>query len=154
MNNLRNQFFFRILNLHRYSKRLIVILIDISLCILCTWFSYIIRLEEIILLKDFNFYPSLISVSIAIPILWLFGSYKTILRYSNSSIIFNILTSLIVYSAIYFLIIAVYTIQGVPRSIGAIQPMILFFGIVFSRFTMKFIIDLNLNSKKFLKKKS
>lgn len=153
MNNLRNQFFFRILNLHRYSKRLIVILIDISLCILCTWFSYIIRLEEIILLKDFNFYPSLISVSIAIPILWLFGSYKTILRYSNSSIIFNILTSLIVYSAIYFLIIAVYTIQGVPRSIGAIQPMILFFGIVFSRFTMKFIIDLNLNSKKFLKKK-
>ena len=59
-----------ILSLDRYSKRSIAIITDLSLCILCTWLAFIIRLEEIILFKDFNFYPPLISIMIAMPIFW------------------------------------------------------------------------------------
>ena len=114
-------------SLNRYSKRAIVIITDVSLCILCTWLAFILRLEELILLKEFNFYPVLLSIIIAIPVFWLFGLYRTIIRYSGISIIFTILASSFVYGLIFFLVIGVYSIQGVPRSIGILQPMLLFF---------------------------
>ena len=82
-----------ILYLPRYSKRAIAIITDIGLCSLCTWLAFIIRLEEIILFKDFNFYTALISIMMAIPIFWLFGLYRTIFRYTGLSIIFTILAS-------------------------------------------------------------
>jgi len=147
--------------IHRYSKQAIAIITDIGLCILCTWLAFILRLEELILFKDLNFYPALISVIIAIPIFWLFGLYRTIFRYTGLSIIFTIMMSTFTYGMLYFLVIGVYGIegvpksygiQGVPRSIGVIQPMILFFGIITSRLTVKFLLSKSLYLKKFSKK--
>jgi FlaA1/EpsC-like NDP-sugar epimerase len=134
-----------IVSLNRYSKRLIAIVTDLGLCILCTWLAFFIRLEELILFKDFNFYPALISVIIAIPVLWLFGIYRTFFRYTSLSIIFSILFSSIVYGLLYFLAIGVYGIQGVPRSIGVLQPILLFFAILTSRLSIKFILDSRYN---------
>ena len=134
-----------ILSLNRYSKRSIAIVTDLGLCILCTWLAFFIRLEKLILFKDFNFYPALISVIIAIPILWLFGIYRTFFRYTSLSIIFSILFSSIVYGLLYFLAIGVYGIQGVPRSIGVLQPILLFFAILTSRLSIKYILDSSYN---------
>ena len=133
MSHFLKEFSNNIFSLHRYSKRIIAIIMDITLCVLCTWLAYFIRLEEIILFRDFNFYPALISVIISIPILWLFGLYRTIFRFSGLSIIFTISTSTFIYGLLYFLIIGVYSIKGVPRSIGVLQPMLLFFAIICSK---------------------
>ena len=161
MNNFIHEISNSITLLHRYSKQAIAITIDISLCILCTWLAFILRLEELILFKDLNFYPALISVIIAIPIFWLFGLYRTIFRYTGLSIIFTIMMSTFTYGMLYFLVIGVYGIegvpkpygiQGVPRSIGVLQPMILFFGITTSRLAVKFLLYKSLYSKKFSKK--
>jgi FlaA1/EpsC-like NDP-sugar epimerase len=128
-----------------------LIITDVGLCILCTWLAFTLRLEELILFKDFNFYPALISVIIAIPIFWLFGLYRTIFRYTGLSIIFTILVSTFVYGLLYFLIIGVYGIQGVPRSIGIIQPMLFFFAIISSRLLVKILLTSNYNFKKIFK---
>ena len=37
-----------IINLPRYAKRIIAILIDVGLCIICTWLAFFLRLEEFI----------------------------------------------------------------------------------------------------------
>ena len=137
-----------ILSMHRYSKRVIAVATDIGLCVLCTWLAFVLRLEQLILFKDFNFVPAVISVAIAIPIFWLFGLYRTIFRYTGLSIVLTILISTFIYGLIYFLIVTVYGIQGfpksigqaVPRSIGIIQPMLLFFAIIVSRFSVKYLI--------------
>ena len=102
MSNFLNEISASILSLHRYSKRFIAIVTDLGMCILCTWLAFFLRLEEFILLKDFNFYPALISVIMAIPIFWLFGLYRTILRFTGLSIIFTILVSTFVYGLLYF----------------------------------------------------
>ena len=143
-----------LLSLHRYAKRAIAIIIDIGLCILCTWLAFTLRLEELILFKDFNLYPALISIIIAIPIFWLFGLYRIIFRYTGISIIFNILASTFVYGIFYFLIIGFYSIQGVPRSVGIIQPMLLFFGIIGSRLAIKYILTADYSFKKYSNKKN
>lgn len=137
-----------ILSLPRFSKQAIAIITDIGLCVLCTWFSFILRLDEIILLNEFKFYTAIISIIIAIPIFWLFGFYKAIFRHNGFSIIFNVLISIFVYGILFFLVIGVYGIQEVPRSIGVIQPMLLFFAITLSRLTVKFLLNDNYISKK------
>ena len=143
-----------ILSLPRYSKRAIAIITDIGLCFVCTWLAFVIRLEEIILFKDFNFYSAFISIMIAIPIFWLFGSYRTIIRFAGLSIIFTVLLSILLYGLLYFLVIGVYGIQGVPRSIGVLQPMLLFFAIMSSRLAVKYILTGNFSLKKDFNKKN
>ena len=107
--------------------------------------GFIIRLEELILFDNFNFNPALISIVMAIPVFWFFGLYHSIFRYSGISIIFTVITSTLAYGMVYFLIIGVYGIPGVPRSIGIIQPMLLFFGIIGSRFAKKVLSLQNIN---------
>tara|TARA_B100001057_G_scaffold278231_1_gene278500 strand:- start:2827 stop:4812 length:1986 start_codon:yes stop_codon:yes gene_type:complete len=144
-----------ILSLHQYSKRAIAILTDIGLCSLCIWLAFIIRLEELIIFKDFNFYPIVISIIISIPIFWLFGLYRTIFRYTYTSIITTVLTSTFVYGLIFFLVIGAYSITGVPRSIGLLQPMLLFFAILSSRLVVKYLVtDLSINFKRYNNKKN
>ena len=137
-----------ILSLPRNSKRAIAVITDIGLCIVCTWFAFIIRFEQLILLKDFNFFSALISITVAIPIFWLFGLYRTIFRFAGLSIIFAVLTSVLLYSLIYFLVIGVYGIKEVPRSIGVLQPMLLFFAILSSRLVVKYVLNSNFRFNK------
>ena len=129
------------ISLHRYLKRTIVIFTDLILCVLCTWLAFVLRLEEIIAFKDFNFLAAALSIFIAIPIFWSFGLYRTIYRYSGTSIFLTILSATLVYGLIYFFIVGIYGIRSVPnyigmsvpRSIGIIQPMLLFFAVIFLR---------------------
>ena len=152
-----NKFFKLYLNymtsLHRYLKRIIIILTDAILCVISTWLAFVLRLEEFILYNDFNLYPAVISIIIAIPLFWLFGLYRTIYRYTGISMISTILAATFLYGLIFFLIIGVYGIQGVPnyigqavpRSIGVLQPMLLFFSIIGIRLSVKYILIKNLN---------
>ena len=70
-------------------------------------------------------------------------------RYTDLSIVLTILASTFLYGLIYFLIVGVYTIQAVPyyigeavpRSIGALQPMLLFFAIIILRLLVKHFLN-------------
>ena len=143
-----NKFSNIIISLPRYSKQAIAIITDAGLCVLCTWLAFVLILEELILFKDFNIYPALISLIIAMPIFWLFGLYRTIFRFTGLSISLTVSASIITYGLLYFLVIGVYGIQGVARSIGVIQPMLLFFAIIISRLGVKYILGGNYNSKR------
>jgi len=146
--------FKNIINLPRYTKRVIAIILDIGLCVLCTWLAFYLRLEQFIKINDVTNLAVLISVFLAIPIFWLFGLYKTIFRFAGSSIILTTFIATLVYSLIYFAIIGIYGIQGIPRSIGIIQPILLFLIISSSRMVIKFIflnsITISKNKKKIL----
>ena len=57
-----------IINLPRYTKRIIVILIDIGLCIFSTWLAFYLRLEQFIKINDVTNLAVVVSVLLAIPI--------------------------------------------------------------------------------------
>jgi len=135
------------INLPRYSKRLIAIIIDVGLCILCTWLAFYLRLEKFIKINDVTILAVLISISLAIPIFWLIGLYKIMFRFAGSSIIFNVFIASVAYSSLYFAVIGIYGIQGIPRSIGIIQPVLLFLGISSSRIIVKYLFIGNFTFK-------
>jgi FlaA1/EpsC-like NDP-sugar epimerase len=137
-----------IINLPRYAKRIIAILIDIGLCILCTWLAFYLRLEQIIQINNITFLAVVISVLLVIPIFWLMGMYKTIFRFQGSSIIFTVFVATFAYALLYFAVIGIYGIQGIPRSIGIIQPILLFLTISASRISIKFLFLSNFKKSK------
>jgi len=144
LNNLSKDIF----NLPRYAKRIIAILIDIGLCIFCTWLAFLIRLEELVKINDVTTLAFEISILIAIPIFWIIGLYKTIFRFQGSSIIFTVFIATFAYSLLYFAVIGIYGIQGIPRSIGIIQPILLFLGISASRVSIKLLFLSNFKKSK------
>ena len=137
-----------IINFPRKTKRTIAIILDIGLCILCTWIAFYLRLEQFIKINDVTILAVLISVSLVIPIFWLMGLYKTIFRFGGSSIIFTVFVATFVYSLLYFAVIGIYGIQDIPRSIGIIQPILLFLTISASRILFKFLFLSNFKKSK------
>jgi FlaA1/EpsC-like NDP-sugar epimerase len=142
-----------IINLPRYAKKTIAVIIDLGLCILCTWISFYLRLEQFIKINDVTLLAVLISITLAIPIFWLLGLYRTMFRFAGSSIILTVAIATLTYGLIYFAIIGIYGIQGIPRSIGIIQPLLLFFGILSSRIIIRYLFVNTLLSKNFKDKK-
>ena len=128
-----------IIDLPRYAKRTIAIIVDLGLCVLCTWFAFYLRLEQFIKINDITILAVLISISLAIPIFWLSGLYKTMFRFASSSIILNVTIAILAYGLLYFTFIGIYGIQGIPRSIGIIQPLLLFLGILSSRVAIRYL---------------
>ena len=129
-----------IIDLPRYTKRIIAIIIDIGVCILCTWLAFYLRLEKFIQINDVTTLAVEISVLLAIPIFWLMGLYKTVFRFQGSSIIFTVFIATFTYALIYFAVIGIYGIPGIPRSIGIIQPILLFLSISTSRLSIRFLL--------------
>jgi FlaA1/EpsC-like NDP-sugar epimerase len=114
--------------------------------VLAVWLAFFIRLEELILLKDISYVPVLLSIVLAIPIFWIFGVYRTLFRYAGLSILNTISISTFVYGLVYFSIISIYGIKDIPRSIGILQPVLLFIGVLSSRFFTKFLLTGTFNS--------
>ena len=137
-----------IINLPRYTKRIIAILIDIGLCIFCTWLAFFLRLEEFVKIDDVTALAVLISILLAIPIFWQMKLYKTIYRFQGSSIIFTVFIATFTYALLYFAVISIYGIQGIPRSIGIIQPILLFLSISATRISIKYLFLSNVKKTK------
>ena len=116
----------KIISLNRYIKKIIAIIVDITLCIFCIWLAFWLRLEEIVPFKDISFNLILISIVLSIPIFWWFGLYRTIFRFSGFALIFVVSKSILLYGLIFFLIVCIYVLPQVPRSIGVIQPMLFY----------------------------
>ena len=144
-----------ILNLSRFTKQTIAILVDLSFCVLCTWFAFYLRLDIFISIKGASLTAVMVSIALALPIFWLLGLYRTIFRYSGLSIMFSASVALLVYGSLYFLVFGIYGVKDIPRSIGILQPMLLFFAIVSSRLFVKYISGGNYlfkDKSQFLKK--
>ena len=144
-----------LISLPRYAKKLSTVIFDLGLCAICTWLAFYLRLEKFIPINDLNYIAVLLSIFLAVPIFWILGLYREIFRYTGLSIFFSIFIAILIYTLIYFSVIGIYVIEGIPRSIGIIQPLLLFFSITGSRLLVKYLLITNYypNNNSKLKKK-
>ena len=118
-------------------KRAIVVSVDSSLCCCATWLAFYIRLGEFVSL-DQILIPVTLSIVIAVPIFAVSGLYRIIFRYSGWPAVKAVAIAMIAYSLFYSPITMIHTIDGIPRTIGVLQPLLLFFGVSGSRLVAKF----------------
>ena len=127
-----------ILALPRYAKLMIAISVDINLCIMTLWLALYLRSGEFVMLSGEVFFGAVISILIALPIFFILGLYKTIFRYSGIAAVLSISRALIIYGLLFFVVVMVIGIPNIPRTIGIIQPLLLFFAIGGSRAVAKY----------------
>lgn len=115
-----------ILNLPRWLKQLVVMLVDIFCVLLATWLAYSLRLEEWHGFIPQQKFAYLAAVLLAIPVFIKFGVYKTVLRFAGAHSIVMMGKAIAIYGVLYFTAIFMLASPYIYRSIGLVQPIILF----------------------------
>ena len=138
---IRQYNFSKFLNLPRQIKVILMILIDINLCCLSVWFSYYLRIGNFSTPIEWMIFPFLISTLISILIFWFLGVYKNIFRYFDRYNISKLFGAVGVYSIFFFLIITIFSIQHVPRTIGLIQPILYLLLLYAVRTTFSYLLN-------------
>ena len=139
--SIKRQLTISVLDLPRPAKQTIAMLCDVSLCTICVVAAYYLRLDQFVPLKGPLLTAAWASIFLAIPIFWLSGLYRTIFRYSGSGIIFSVGIAVIIFGLLYFCVFGLYRVQGVPRSIGILQPMLLFFAVSSQSLFLNFFLE-------------
>ena len=122
-----------ILNLPRPIKRILAVLLDIFICALSVWLAFGLRIAEWDFFYGARWIPLFVAYIVAAPLFFIYGLYRAIFRYIGSVTLLSMVRAFLGYACIYILIFTIITVEGVPRSIGVIQPLLLIFGIGISR---------------------
>ena len=126
------------LALPRLAKRSIAFFVDACLCILSVWFAYYLRIGVWVPLSSIPVIALIASLGLALPIFLFFGLYRAIFRYSGWSALMTVAKACALYGLTYATIFTAYGIDGVPRTVGLIQPILLLIGVgtlrAFARF--------------------
>ena len=125
-----------VLALPRVAKRLVALSLDASLCALTVWVAFYLRLGDIVSITASSWSADVavvISICLALPIFIVSGLYRAIFRYSGWPAMQAVLRATLSYGILYSVVITFLGIQGIPRTIGLIQPLLLFFAIGASR---------------------
>lgn len=118
-----------ILSLPRLIKRVIVLAVDTSLCIFSVYVAFYLRLGEWVSLFSPSGWRPIwvlgVSITLSLPIFLSFGLYREIFRHSGWSALLTLAKAICLYGVIFFLVFTLVGVEGVPRTIGIIQPLIL-----------------------------
>lgn len=137
-----NRFAQPILAMPRPAKRVVVLSVDAALCVLTVWLSYYLRLGEWVKLSGDSFWQPMwavgVSLLLALPIFVVNGFYRAIFRYTGLSALQTILKATAVYGLLFATVFTAYGIDGVPRTVGLIQPMLLLLTVGASRMLARF----------------
>lgn len=116
----------------RSLKRAIALSVDAGLCVLSVWVAYYLRLSEWIDLSDAKL-PVIASVVIALPIFVSTGLYRMIFRHAGTNAFLAVMRAHFLYGIAYASLFTFYGVSGVPRTVGVIQPLLLFLSVAASR---------------------
>ena len=132
-----------VLALPRMAKRAVALIVDLSLCVLTVWLAFYLRLDEFISFTaegPWRFGINLsaaAAVLIAFPIFVASGLYRAIFRYSGLPALATVLRAVGIYGLIYAVIFMAIGIDGVPRTVGVLQPLLLLLSIGTARFLVR-----------------
>ena len=130
----------KVAQLARWKKKTIVLLLDILLCVQSIWIAYSLRIGVWIFWDIAVQKIILICLATMIPVFVLSGVYKAIFRYAGTGMMKTLVRAFAIYTAVIAIIFAVIGIDGVPRTIGVIQPVVFFMLVGFARVTARYLM--------------
>lgn len=113
------------LALPRPIKRGVVLILDAILCILSVWLAFYLRIGSFTALSGSAIWPAAVSVALALPVFIISGLYRAIFRYSGLPAMVAVGRAMLLYGLVYSLVFTFWGMDGVPRTVGFIQPILL-----------------------------
>ena len=124
-----NKYSDSVLAFPRLIKRSIVMIVDLSICFLSVYIAFYLRLGEWTpYFSNGHWKPWVVilaSTFIGLPLFFYFGLYREIFRHSGLTAFKGLIKAGSIYFLFIALIFSTIGIQGVPRTIGIIQPFVL-----------------------------
>lgn len=133
----------RLLGMSRRDKRLIALGVDVTMCVWTVWAALYLRLEEWVRLVDNHWLAVIAAPLIAIPIFIRGGLYRAIFRYTGWPAMLAVVRACLIYGGLYSLMFTFIGVSGVPRTVGLIQPVLLFLAIATSRALAHYLLGGN-----------
>lgn len=123
-----------LMELPRVAKRAIFLTIDIFISVFATWSAFYLRVGVVYGFSDPGLQvATLTSIGVAIPIFIASSLYLTIFRFNGLVTMLTVVRSVVLYGVIYACIFTVFGVDGVPRTVGLIQPFLMLILLVGSR---------------------
>ncbi|MEO9601229.1 nucleoside-diphosphate sugar epimerase/dehydratase [Parasphingorhabdus sp.] len=130
----------KLAQLARWKKKTIVSLLDILLCVQSIWIAYSLRIGVWVLWDMAVQKILLICLLTMLPIFILNGVYRAIFRYAGTGMMITLARAFAFYSVLMGFVFVVVGIDGVPRTIGLIQPVVFFILVGFSRVVGRYLM--------------
>ena len=119
----------------RPVKRALALALDAFFCGLAVWLALYLRLEIWVGLEPAYLPAVLGSIALALPIFARAGLYRTIFRHAGWQAMLILIKAMAVYGVLYVTVFTLIAVPGVPRTVGIIQPLLLFVAVGSSRGT-------------------
>lgn len=128
----------RVLNWPREVKQLTVLALDVVLALISTWLAFGLRFDVWGRPVDAQWYVYILAPVLALPIFVRFGLYRAIFRYTGQAALNATAKAVLLYSLLLTTILLSQHWQGVPRTLGVLQPLIFLILVGLSRAIARF----------------
>ena len=127
-----------VLALPRFTKRLIALLVDSGLSVITVWLALYLRLGEFQTLEGPFLKVTTLAIGLSLPVFVVFGLYRAIFRYAGWPALMAVSKAMAVYALLFFSAVTAIGIDGVPRTLGIIQPVLMLLAVGGSRLVARF----------------
>jgi len=127
-----------LLGLPRPAKRLLALTVDALLCVLTVWLAMCLRYESWVLISRNQMLAMALSPILALPVFVVAGFYRAIYRYTGLNAMMALVRGVGAYGVLYATLLLTLAMPGVPRTLGILQPLLLFLFVGGSRTLARF----------------
>jgi len=128
----------QVLDWPRGIKQLTVLALDVVLALVSTWLAFGLRFDVWGRPVDAQWFVYILAPLLALPIFVRFGLYRAIFRYTGQAALNATAKAVLLYSLALTVILLSQHWQGVPRTLGVIQPLIFLMLVGLSRALARF----------------
>ena len=129
-----------LLAMPRPLKRVLAVAHDAFFSGFTVWLALCLRLERWVVWNPAYLPAVLGAIGLALPLFAWFGLYRAIFRHAGWNAMLSLIRAVVAYSAVYMLVFTVIGVPGVPRTVGVIQPMLMFLMVGISRVGVRFFL--------------
>ncbi|OWF66229.1 polysaccharide biosynthesis protein [Polynucleobacter hirudinilacicola] len=118
---------------------------DVIISAFSVWLAFGLRLDQWGYFQGQQWIVLIVAIGFSFPLFISFGLYRAIFRYVGSAALASMARVFIIYTSLFFCTFTLLGVDDVPRSIGVIQPILLFIGIGASRYFVRYWLG-NINN--------
>ena len=111
---------------------------DVLICACSVWLAFGLRLDQWGQFQGQQWMVLIATIGFSFPLFISSGLYRAIFRYVGSAALASMARVFIIYTGLFFCTFTLFGVNDVPRSIGVIQPILLFIGIGASRYFVRY----------------
>jgi FlaA1/EpsC-like NDP-sugar epimerase len=122
----------------RAVKRLVVVALDIVLALIATWIAFTLRLDTLNWPVGAQWWVYALAPVLSVPIFIRLGLYRAIFRYTGQAALVTTAKAVAIYASVLLVILLIQKWEGVPRTLGVLQPLVFFLLVGASRAFARF----------------